>query len=114
MQAVTVMHGLPSVGLESAGLERLRGIVHPMILTIYRVEMTAETLMIVSELAGGSLAPLFELLRRIEPPFAMMTKCLSLLRCAAEGLDYLHSLGLMHLDVKPANLLSVGLPWWKV
>ena len=114
MQALKIMHGLATVRPESEALERLQGISHPMILSIHRVEAVGETLMIVSELADGSLGPLFELLRRIEPPFQVAKKCLSLLRCAAEGLDYLHSLGLLHLDVKPANLLVVGQHWCKV
>ena len=114
MQALKIMHGLASVRPESEALERLRGVYHPMILSIHRVEMIGETLMIVSELADGPLGPLFDLLRRIDPPFQVTKKCLSLLRCAAEGLDYLHSLGLLHLDVKPANLLVVGQHWCKV
>jgi serine/threonine protein kinase len=114
MQALKIMHGLATVRLESEALERLKGISHPMILSIHRVETVGDTLMIVSELADGPLGPLFNLLRRIDPPFQVAKKCLSLLRCAAEGLDYLHSLGLLHLDVKPANLLVVGQHWCKV
>jgi serine/threonine protein kinase len=114
MQALKIMHDLASVRPESEALDRLRGIYHPMILSIHRVEMVGETLLIVSELADGSLGPLFEVLRRIDPPFQVTKKCLSLLRCAAEGLDYLHSLGLLHLDVKPVNLLVVGQHWCKV
>jgi serine/threonine protein kinase len=114
MQALKIMHGLNHVRLEAEALDWLRGISHPMLLSIYRVEQTDETLMIVSELADSSLSPLFEMLRRLEPPLRVAKKCLSLLRCAAEGLDYLHSLDLLHLDVKPANLLVVGQHWCKV
>jgi serine/threonine protein kinase len=114
LQALKIMQCPSRARIELQALERIRDLSHPMILPIYRVDSVGETLLVVSELADGSLQSLFELLRRLEPPFQLVKKCLSLLRCAAEALDFLQAYDLLHLDVKPANLLYVGLNWCKV
>ncbi len=114
-RAVKIMHNPVRACMELTALDRIRGIDHPMILSIHRIEATADSLMVVVELADGSLGDLFAVLRRNEPFSQVAATGLSMLQFAAEALDCLQSqYDLLHLDVKPANLLHVGRVWCKV
>lgn len=79
---------------------------HPNIVTIYQVGYAeirpGETLAFIAMeyVPGRTLAGLLEKARVKNHELA-----LKLLRQAAEGLDYAHSQGVIHRDVKPANLL---------
>jgi serine/threonine protein kinase len=109
------MHNPIRATMEMAGLERIQGIDHPMILSLHRVEATEQSLVVISELADGSLDELFALLRRIESPRQVIATCLPMLLCVAEALDCLQGqYDLLHLDIKPANILHCGRAWCKV
>lgn len=74
---------------------------HPNIVTVYEVG-TAEDLHFFSMrlVRGRSLADALRADGRFEP-----RRAAALLRSVAEALAYAHSLGVLHLDLKPANVL---------
>ena len=94
---------------ELKSLQRIRQVNHPFILSLERIEVIAGRLLIVTELAQGTLYDRYLEFR--EKGFAGISRELLLgyLRDAADGLDFLcQQHDLQHLDVKPANLLLVA------
>lgn len=79
---------------------------HPNLVAVYDTHTDAEGVLIVMEYVDGPT--LAQALREgaLEPE-----RALEVLGGVAEGLDYAHSQGIVHRDVKPANvLLSEGAP----
>ena len=74
---------------------------HPNIVTIYDVGQEGETTYIVMEYVKGTT--LAALLAGESPPEAGLV--LSVLRQTASALDYAHSSGVIHRDIKPGNLI---------
>ncbi|MBS0439554.1 MAG: serine/threonine protein kinase, partial [Proteobacteria bacterium] len=74
---------------------------HPNIVTIYEVG-SAEELHFFSMrlICGESLAALLKREGRLDP-----RRAATLLRTIAEAVDYAHRLGVLHLDLNPANVL---------
>ena len=79
---------------------------HPNIVTIYQFGYESSGLakppptLPWKSVPGRTLASLLADGRILQAPVVI-----SLLRQAAEGLDYAHSKGVVHRDIKPANLL---------
>ncbi|HEX7916915.1 WD40 repeat domain-containing serine/threonine protein kinase [Rudaea sp.] len=74
---------------------------HPNIVPIYEVDQAEEVHFFSMRLIrGGSLSTLIRREGRLEPRHAAQ-----LLRTIAEAVDYAHRLGVLHLDLKPANVL---------
>ncbi|MCB0196096.1 MAG: protein kinase, partial [Anaerolineae bacterium] len=77
---------------------------HPHIATLYDVDLTHEPPYLVMELlAAGSLA------ERLTDPLPWR-ESLILLRPLAEALAYAHQVGIVHRDVKPANVMFTTPP----
>ena len=94
---------------EMKALQRIKGVRHPFILSLERIEIVDGHLIIVTELADCSLKDRFEICRQSEQPGIPRDELLNHLRDAADALDYMNEQhGLQHLDVKPENLLLVG------
>lgn len=74
---------------------------HPNIVAIFEVGAAEEMhFFSMSMVHGGSLAALLKREGRLQPRHAAR-----LLRTIAEAVDYAHRLGVLHLDLKPANVL---------
>ncbi|HEV2036489.1 MAG TPA: serine/threonine-protein kinase [Candidatus Dormibacteraeota bacterium] len=103
--AVKVMHSLSDDPAAAARFQRegqaIAHLRHPNILTVYDYgEFEGTPYLIVEHVAGGSLAARLKDKSRMEVPVAI-----GLLRGMAAGLDHAHKLGVVHRDVKPANVL---------
>jgi eukaryotic-like serine/threonine-protein kinase len=73
---------------------------HPHIVKVYDFEERYRTLFIIMEYLEGT--PLDVLLKRVGP--LPVQQVLELLYAIVSGLEYAHNKGLVHLDVKPANI----------
>lgn len=94
---------------ELRSLERIKGVHHPFLLTLERFEIIDEQLVIITELAEGSLEDVYKIHRESGSCGIPRETLNSHLHDTADGLDYLHqSYQLQHLDIKPGNLLMIG------
>jgi len=94
---------------ELKSLNRIKSVQHPFLLTLERFEFVEGRLVIVTELADGSMEDEFTQRRARGSCGIPREQLLSSLSDAADALDYLHqSHGLLHLDIKPGNLLVLG------
>ncbi|MBN2023950.1 MAG: protein kinase [Pirellulales bacterium] len=94
---------------ELRALEHIKQVRHPFLLNLERIEVVEGQLVIITELADGSLKDRFDACREAGQPGIPRDELLAHLHDAADALDYMsqqHSL--QHLDVKPENLLIVG------
>jgi serine/threonine protein kinase len=94
---------------ELKSLGRIKEVRHPFILSLERFEIIENQLVIVMELADGSLMDRFQECQQSGLPGIPRPELLGHLLDAAEALDYMgEQYGLQHLDIKPQNLLLVG------
>ena len=94
---------------EHEGFERVKGIRHPFLLTLERVELIGGELIMVMELADKNLTNRYQECRDDGLPGIPRDELLSYMVDTAEALDVLsRQHGLQHLDVKPANLFLLG------
>jgi serine/threonine protein kinase len=95
--------------VELAAIQRIKSIRHPFLLSIDRLELRGDDLLIVTELADKSLHDVAARYRDQGLPGVPRDELLPLLAETAEALDVINfDHGLQHLDVKPRNLLLVG------
>jgi len=91
---------------EHEAMNRVKQIRHPFLISIERIDESADELIVVMELADHSLHDEFEQCRNAGLPGIPQDQLLHNLLEAAEVLDVMNAQhGLQHLDVKPANLL---------
>lgn len=94
---------------ELQALQWIKGIRHPFLLSIERIEVIAGTLVLVMELADRNLLDLYTTHVKDRQPGIPRPLLLSLLREVAEVLDLMNfQYGLQHLDIKPHNIFLVG------
>jgi hypothetical protein len=90
---------------ERKALERVKGVRHPFVLSMDRIEVVGGELAIVMELADKNLYDVLEECRRAGYRGIPRGDAIRYLLDAAEGLDHLiDKHNLQHLDVKPRNL----------
>ncbi len=94
---------------ELKSLERIRSLNHPFLLSLERIEIVDNQVVIVTELAESSLLDRFEHFRRKGEPGIPRAMLLEFVRDTADALDFLSQKHfLQHLDIKPGNLLIVA------
>ncbi len=94
---------------ELRALDRVRGVRHPFLLSLERIETANGRLIVVTELADGSLKDRFEACRREGLSGIPREELLGYLRDAADALDFMSEAHtLQHLDIKPENLLLLA------
>jgi serine/threonine protein kinase len=94
---------------ELDAFEQIKGIRHPFLLTLERVEIIRGELVMVMELADRQLQDRFRECRTCGLPGIPRDELLAYFADAAESLDMIGAkYGLQHLDVKPANLFLVA------
>jgi serine/threonine protein kinase len=94
---------------ELKALDHVRSVRHPFLLSLERIEVVDGRLLVVTELADGSLKDRFEACRREGQGGIPRTELLKYLRDAADALDFMNeSHTLQHLDIKPENLLLLA------
>ncbi|MHB8865855.1 MAG: tubulin-like doman-containing protein [Pirellulaceae bacterium] len=93
---------------ELAALNLVTQLNHPFLLSLERIEVIDDHLIIVTEMADSSLRQRFESFRQTGEMGIPHGELTNYLLEAAEALDYLReSHSLQHLDVKPENILLV-------
>jgi serine/threonine protein kinase len=94
---------------ELSALQKVKLLRHPFILSLDRVEILDDSLMIVMELADDSLHALMLRKREGNQSGIAREEALGYLGEAAEALDWMNfTHGLQHLDVKPHNLFLIS------
>lgn len=109
VKVVFGMHDDERARRELHALNRIKEVRHPFLLSLERIELVDGHLVIVAELATGSLKDLFDEHREAGRAGIPRDELLTHMRDAADALDFIcqkHSL--QHLDIKPENLLLVG------
>ena len=103
--AVKVLH--PALADDAGFLRRFRSeaqlaasLQHPHVMTVYDWGEDGVPFMVLELLAGGSLRSLLDRGTRLTP-----SQAAHLGRQVTSALEYAHARGLVHRDVKPANLL---------
>ena len=98
-----------SLEQEYEAFQNIKGIRHPFLLTLERVELIGHELIMVMELADQNMAQRFDQCRAQGMPGIPRKELLRYMVDAAEALDVLSNKhGLQHLDIKPANLFVLG------
>jgi hypothetical protein len=92
---------------ELKALERVRELSHPFLLQTHNYYPLEDRLIIVMELADGSLQDRFKECRTRGLPGIPVDELLRYFGEAAEALDYLRDQRLSHRDIKPQNLLHL-------
>src|SRR5262245_6011964 len=94
---------------EFEAFQQVKAIRHPFLLTLERVELIGNELVMVMELADRQLGDRFSECQQAGLPGIPRDELVGYLREAAEALDMISAkYGLQHLDVKPANLFLLA------
>ena len=94
---------------ELDAFQQIKALRHPFLLTLERVEVVGDELVMVMELADRQLQDRFRECRTCGLPGIPRDELLAYFADAAEALDMIGAkYGLQHLDVKPANLFLVA------
>jgi serine/threonine protein kinase len=96
-----------STQAELLALERIRELRHPFLLQTHNFQALNDRLVIVMELADGSLQDRFQECKAAGLPGIPPDELLRYFSEAAEALDFLHQQKLSHRDIKPQNLLHL-------
>ena len=111
-KAVKILFGEKSgqhAAVELKALQHMRELRHPFLLSIERIEIVNNRLIVVTELADRNLSDRFDECRRQGQVGIERNSLLGYMTDAADALDYMYEQhGLQHLDIKPDNILLQG------
>jgi serine/threonine protein kinase len=93
---------------EQKALELICNLRHPYLLQTHWFSPEQDRLVIIMELADGSLSDWLKEHQQAGRQGIPVEELLPYFAQAAEGLDFLHSRNVMHRDIKPGNLLRLG------
>lgn len=102
-------HDEKRASIELRALDHVRGVRHPFLLSLERIEVVDGRLLVVTELADGSVKDRFDVCRQDGLRGIPRDELIGYLRDTADALDFMgetHSL--QHLDIKPENLLLLA------
>lgn len=102
-------HGESRATSEMKAMERIKSVRHPFLLSLERIEIVDGRLIVVTELADGSLRDRYHACIQEGLPGIPRDELLNYLKDTADALDFLSDLhDLQHLDIKPENLLLLA------
>lgn len=111
-KAVKILFGEKSgqhAAVELKALQRMRELRHPFLLSIERIEIINNRLIVVTELADRNLSDEFDQCRRGGQTGIERSCLVGYMADVADALDYMYEQhGLQHLDIKPDNILLQG------
>jgi hypothetical protein len=92
---------------ERQSLELIKGLRHPYLLATTNFQPLDDRLVVVMELADGSLRDRLKECRKLDPPGIPLPELIRYFRESAEALDFLHQQHVLHRDIKPDNILML-------
>jgi eukaryotic-like serine/threonine-protein kinase len=102
-------HDEKRASIELRALDHVRGVRHPFLLSLERIEVVDGRLLVVTEMADASVKDRFDICRRDGLRGIPRDELIGYMRDTADALDFMSEThALQHLDIKPENLLLLA------